>query len=54
MKSDYEGDGFGRSCHSNQKESAKSDSADLPIQIIIDSNKNSLHLVYHNYNRYQQ
>ena len=31
MKSNYEGDGFDRSYHSNQKEFAKSDSTNLFI-----------------------
>ena len=52
MKSDYEGGGFDRSCYSNQKKFAEFDSTNSLIQIIIDSNKNSLYLVYYNHNRY--
>ena len=54
MKSDYKGDEFDRSCYSNQKKFARFDSTNSLIQIIIDSNKNSLYSVYYNYNRYQQ
>ena len=52
MKSGYKGDGFDRYCYLNQKGFAESDSTNSLIQIIIDSNKNSLHLAYYDYNRY--
>ena len=54
MKSGYEGDGFDRSCHSNQKGFAGSDSAKPPIQTMTDPDKDPLHSACHNHNRYQQ